>query len=235
MISLLDIMSSLYCDTTDKDDNGENSNKKEDKNLEQQHSLIKDDVVSQPEVDRLRESNNISDLQGVDDQFKPITPLPLTHTPPPRPPSGGGLEKEAPYSVEEDADNFLTLVDKWTGYAGGDGNNFLPPQGSIPPLRGGAQGLYDFLDSLTLLEESAFLHIFIFIYILCCVANIISVFFGNEIIRYFNLEERYPKLSIYFKLRAKFQRYYLAWNILGIIFMSVLAIGLNLLVFYSKW
>ena len=82
MISLLDIMSSLYCDTTDKDDNGENSNKKEDKNLEQQHSLIKDDVVSQPEVDRLRESNNISDLQGVDDQFKPITPLPLTHTPP---------------------------------------------------------------------------------------------------------------------------------------------------------
>ena len=116
----------------------------------------------------------------------------------------------------------MKMLEVWLG----KGKNFLPDF-SI-------KNLYDFLDTLTLLEESAFLHIFMFIYILCCVANIISVLFGNEIIRYFNLEERFPKLSIYFKLRSKFQKYYLAWNIFGIIAVSLFAIGLNLLVFYVK-
>lgn len=71
------------------------------------------------------------------------------------------------------------------------------------------QGLYDFLDSLTLLEESAFLHIFIFIFILLCLFNIIFIFFGNEIIKYFKFEEKYPRLEFILQIRSKFQRYYL--------------------------
>lgn len=96
------------------------------------------------------------------------------------------------------------------------------------------QVFYDFLDSLTLLEESAFLHILIFILILSCLVSITSIFFGNEIIRYFNLEEKFPRLGLFFKLRAKFQRYYLIWNIIIIVCVSFLAIFLNLLVFYTK-
>ena len=95
------------------------------------------------------------------------------------------------------------------------------------------QVLYDFLDSLTLLEESAFLHIFIFIYILLCIFNIIAVFFGNEIIQYFKLETKYPKLELFFKIRNKFQRYYLMWNVSLIVLVCFLAIFLNLLVFYK--
>ena len=92
------------------------------------------------------------------------------------------------------------------------------------------QNLYDFLDSLTLLEESAFIHILIFIILLCSLINIISIFFGNEIIRYFNLEKRLPKLETIFRLRTKFQRYYLLWNIFIMVIVCILAICLNLLV-----
>lgn len=96
------------------------------------------------------------------------------------------------------------------------------------------QSLYDFLDSLTLLEESAFIHICMFIFILLCLCNIILIFFGNEIIKFFKLEEKYPKLGLFLNIRSKFSRYNLMWNIFLIILVCFLAIFLNLLIFYSK-
>lgn len=112
------------------------------------------------------------------------------------------------------------LLEKFTK---GDVEKFLPDFLSI-------QDFYDFLNSLTLLEESALLHILIFIFLLLCVVNIISIFFGNEIIRYFDLEVKFPKLSFFFKLRSKFQRYYLAWTGLSMVVVCILGIGLNILV-----
>nr|WVH38309.1 LAGLIDADG endonuclease [Trametes meyenii] len=94
------------------------------------------------------------------------------------------------------------------------------------------QAYFDFLDTLSLLEESALLHILIFIFLLLCIFNFISVFFGNEIIKYFKLEERFPKLELYFKLRTKFQRYYLMWNIFTMLVVCIIGIGINLLVLY---
>lgn len=90
------------------------------------------------------------------------------------------------------------------------------------------QILYLYLDNLSLLEESAFLHILAFLIILGCMFSIISVFFGNEVIRYLNLEVKYPKLAVYLKIRATFQRYYLIWNILIIIAVSIISLFLNL-------
>ena len=96
-------------------------------------------------------------------------------------------------------DNLTNILEVWTK----DGNtkNFIS--------NFNFNILYDFLDSLTLLQESAFIHILIFIILLCCIINIISVFFGNEIIKYFNVENKYPSLSKFLKLRLKFQKYYL--------------------------
>lgn len=85
---------------------------------------------------------------------------------------------------------------------------------------------------MTLLQESALLHIIIYIYILATVFNILGIFFGNEVIKYFELENKYPKLHIFFKLRAKFQRYYLIWNISILLVVCFLGIFLDLLVFY---
>ena len=88
---------------------------------------------------------------------------------------------------------------------------------------------YAYLDSLTLLQESAFIHILIYIIILFSIYNILAVLFGNEIIKYF---AKYPKLNIFFKLRAKFQRYYLLWHISCLFVICLFGIFLDLLVFY---
>ena len=89
------------------------------------------------------------------------------------------------------------------------------------------QNLYDFLDSLTLLEESAFIHILIFIILLCSLINIISIFFGNEIIKYLELERKYPRFAKFIQLRAKFQRYYLLWNIFLMLFYVFMGFSLT--------
>lgn len=110
-----------------------------------------------------------------------------------------------------------------TCFKGGPKNNFISDFN--------IQTFYNYLDSLTLFEEASLLNILIYIILLCSIINIIAIFFGNEIIRYLNLENKFPKLSFFFKLRAKFQRYYFLWNSLIIVFVCIFGICLNLLVF----
>ena len=90
--------------------------------------------------------------------------------------------------------------------------------------------LYDYLDGLSLLEESAFLHILGSVLILSCTFSIIGVLFGIELIRYLNLEVKYPKLAKYLIIRATFQRYFLMLNIFMIIAVSITLLFLNLLI-----
>lgn len=87
-----------------------------------------------------------------------------------------------------------------------------------------------YLDSLSLLEESAIVHIAIFIAILVTLFNILSVFFGNELIKYFNLENKFSSLATFFKLRYTFQRYYLLWNIFFLFILCLSGIFVNILV-----
>ena len=94
--------------------------------------------------------------------------------------------------------------------------------------------LYEYLDSISLFQEMALFHIIIFIVLLLTVFNILSVLFGNEIIRYFDLEARFPKLGFFFKLRSSLQKYYLVWNVFILFFVCIASIGLNLLIFVVK-
>ena len=91
--------------------------------------------------------------------------------------------------------------------------------------------IYNYLDSLTLHQEGALFHIIIFSTILVTIFNILGIFFGNEIIKYFNIENKFPSLSNFFKLRAKLQRYYLMWNITILFVLCIGALGINILVF----
>jgi hypothetical protein len=68
---------------------------------------------------------------------------------------------------------------------------------------------------------------------LVTIVNILGIFFGNEIIKYFDLEVKFPRLSNFFKLRAKLQRFYLMWNILILFVLCIGAIGINILVFIA--
>ena len=90
---------------------------------------------------------------------------------------------------------------------------------------------YGYLDSLSLLEELALLHLIFFIIFIIIITNITAALFGNEIIKYFDLEKKYPKLNTFFSYRAKFQKYYLIWNIFQMFLLCILGLVINLLFF----
>ena len=94
--------------------------------------------------------------------------------------------------------------------------------------------LYEYLDTLSILQESSILHILLFTVLTVTVLNILSVLFGIELIKYFKLEERMPKLAGFFRLRAQFQRYYLIWNVSILFTVCLFGIIVNLLLFTVK-
>lgn len=94
--------------------------------------------------------------------------------------------------------------------------------------------LYAYLDSLTILQEFALLHISIIIAIICIGFSFLAVFFGNEIIRYFNLENKYPSLNTYFKVRSTFQKYYLIWNTILLFSLCILSLTIDIITMYSN-
>nr|YP_010044375.1 LAGLIDADG endonuclease [Trametes versicolor]QPF23616.1 LAGLIDADG endonuclease [Trametes versicolor] len=96
------------------------------------------------------------------------------------------------------------------------------------------QVYYDYLNSLTQIQEGSLIHILLFLTIFFSILNILAALLGNELIQYFNLEKKYPRLALFFRLRVKFQRYYLLWNIFYIILVCIVSVGFNLLIlFYS--
>lgn len=105
-----------------------------------------------------------------------------------------------------------------------DKNNFIP---SLSP-----EILSEFFDSLTFGQLAAFLNIIIFFLLVLTVFSILSALFGNEIIKYFKIEEKYPRLNTFFKIRSTLQKYYLMWNILTLFGLCLLGIGFDIYIFY---
>ena len=141
------------------------------------------------------------------------------------------ISEESKSKINEHLNNIVNnceevtkVIEKWiTGDKGGKSlvSDFV-------------NNIHNYLDSLTLLEESAFLHILLFILLLLTVFNILSIFFGNEIIKYFELERKYPKLNTFFRIRTTFQRYYLLWSMFELFVLCLAGIFINRLVFYAK-
>lgn len=91
----------------------------------------------------------------------------------------------------------------------------------------------NYLSTLPLDKVGALGHIFISVAILFSLISIISIFYGDSLINYFNLEEKFPKLARFIQLRRKFQQYYFIINISIIILALLLIIYVNLIVFLN--
>ena len=91
--------------------------------------------------------------------------------------------------------------------------------------------IYDYLDSLTLIEESSLMLIFMFSIILLILTGTLL---SNEIIKYFNIEDKYPSISTFLKIRSKYQRYYLIWNVFSLFIICIMGIGVNLMIFVIR-
>jgi Ca2+/Na+ antiporter len=63
--------------------------------------------------------------------------------------------------------------------------------------------------------------------------SIISIFYGEKLIIFFDLENRFPKISKFIQIRRKFQQYYLLMNIGLIIIVLLLIIYVNIIEFIS--
>jgi hypothetical protein len=95
------------------------------------------------------------------------------------------------------------------------------------------ENFQNYLSSLPLEKIGALGHILISLAILFSLISIIFIFYGDSLIKYFNLENKYPKLAKFIQLRRQFQQYYFIFNITIIILSLLLIIYVNLIVFIN--
>jgi hypothetical protein len=93
--------------------------------------------------------------------------------------------------------------------------------------------LQNYLVTLPLEKVGALGHILISFAILLSIISIVSVFYGEFLITYFNLETKFPRIARFIKIRRKFQLYYFTFNIFAIILALLLIIYVNIVVFLS--
>lgn len=94
----------------------------------------------------------------------------------------------------------------------------------------GLSDFFQFVENLSILQHSVLLDIILFIVIILTVINILSALFHNEIIKYFNLEKRFPRFKMFFKVRASLQRLNLMWNVFNLMFVCVFGVCINMVV-----
>jgi|ERR1700727_359668 len=91
-----------------------------------------------------------------------------------------------------------------------------------------------FFDSLTFIQKGAIVHTLVSISVLFLLSNLLSVYYGDKLIIYFNLENKYPKLARFIQIRRKFQDYYIRLNalIIILILLVVIYINIKILIYY---
>jgi hypothetical protein len=93
--------------------------------------------------------------------------------------------------------------------------------------------LQSFFDGLNYEQNLAIVHISGSMFILFGLISIISIFYGDKLIIFFDLENRFPKIAKFIQIRRKFQQYYLLMNIGLIIIVLLLIIYVNIIEFLS--
>jgi uncharacterized alkaline shock family protein YloU len=94
--------------------------------------------------------------------------------------------------------------------------------------------LQSFFDGLNYEQNLAIVHISGSMFILFSLISIISIFYGDKLIIFFDLENRFPKIAKFIQIRRKFQQYYLIINIGLIIIVLLIMIYINIIVFISN-
>jgi hypothetical protein len=100
-------------------------------------------------------------------------------------------------------------------------------------LEGYFDNIKNSLSNLTYEQLGAIVHISGSLFILFCLFTIISIIYGDRLIIYFNLEEKFPKLAKYIQLRRKYLEFNLILNITLIILVLLSIIYINMLILLS--
>ena len=93
----------------------------------------------------------------------------------------------------------------------------------------------EFLLTLNLGQQIAITNLCADIFIFACLVTIVTIFYGDLVIKYFNLEERFPKLAKLIQLRRKFKTYSFSLNIALIFAILICVVLFNLyFIFYMS-
>jgi hypothetical protein len=87
------------------------------------------------------------------------------------------------------------------------------------------------LSNLSTAQLGALGHILLSVGIYYCVMSIVSSYYGDKLIIYFKLEDKYPKLVKWIKYRRIYQHYNIAYNLLVILGIAGYIIFVNISVF----
>jgi|ERR1700727_6863 len=93
--------------------------------------------------------------------------------------------------------------------------------------------IYLYLSSLNIIQISIISHILVSVCLLYCIFNILLVFFGDKLIIYYNLENKYIKLAKFIQLRRQFQQYYILINCIFVIMVVLYLSYLDILLLYK--
>lgn len=103
--------------------------------------------------------------------------------------------------------------------------NFTNPLGDL------INDFQNWLNVITYEQNIAIINILGIILIMLSLISIIFIFYGNILLDYLKLEERYPRIAKLIILRRKFQQFYLLINILIISVVSIIIFAMNLTLF----
>ena len=90
---------------------------------------------------------------------------------------------------------------------------------------------FDFLSQLSIQQQGAAVHIFLSLYILSCMLDVALVIYGDKLIIYLKLEDKYPRIGKYIQLRRKFQQYYLKFAFISVLVLVCFQIYVDFLAF----
>lgn len=91
--------------------------------------------------------------------------------------------------------------------------------------------LQSYYIKLNYFQSFALAHLSGFMFISLSLISLISLYFGDYLIERFNIEDRYPRIFKFVKLRRKFQRFYLILDLSIIFIILILLSILNIMLF----
>lgn len=94
------------------------------------------------------------------------------------------------------------------------------------------QKYLDYLSTLSIEQLAMIVNFWAFVIILNSIINIAVIFYGDYLIKYFQLEEKYTKLTKFIQIRRKFQFFYLNINMLIIFSISLYLLWFNIKIYF---
>ena len=72
-----------------------------------------------------------------------------------------------------------------------------------------------------------------FLFLLVIIFSISTIIFGEYLIKYFKLEERFPKLAKYLKIRQSFSKFYVISYVVLLYIITIFFVCVNLFMFFT--